>query len=464
MSKNTLYDKVFEQNTIDKLPNGQTQLFINTHLIHEVTSPQGFDILREKNIQVLCKDRTFATVDHIIPTEKFTSESLKDKSAKAMYDALIKNVKEFDVTFFNRDSKKQGIAHVVAPERGIIKPGSTVVCGDSHTSTHGAFGCIAFGIGSTEVGFVLATQTLPAKRLKVRKIQFEGTLQKGVTSKDLIMYLISILGVQGGVGFAYEFCGKVIEDMSMEARMSMCNMSIEAGARVGYINPDETTYKYLQGKEYAPSKDKWADAIKYYDSIKSDSDAIYDDVVIINIDSISPVVTFGVTPAHAICINDSLPKPTNDELKDAIDFMDITDKHSLVGLKIDVAFLGSCTNSRIEDLRAGAEIIKIMNKKVPKHVRFLVVPGSEEVKAIAEQEGIDKIYKEAGAIWREPGCSMCLGMNPDKLTQNQRCISSSNRNFKGRQGHPTGKTHLASAYTVTASALSGAIVNPQDFL
>jgi len=464
MSKNTLYDKVFEKHTIGILPNGQTQLFIDTHLIHEVTSPQGFATLREKNIEVLFKDRTFATVDHIIPTQKFTSESIKDTKAKTMYDTLCKNVKDFDITFFNRGSNKQGIVHVVAPERGITKPGITMVCGDSHTSTHGAFGNISFGIGSTEVGFVLATQTLPVKKLKVKKIVFDGKLQKGVGAKDLVMHMISKLGVEGGVGYAYEYSGQAIEDMSMESRMSVCNMSIEAGARVGYINPDKTTFEYLKNKEYSPKGDDWQKAINYWKQISSDEDATYDEIVNIDISSLEPVVTYGVTPSQAIALDKKLPSSDTEELKDAYKYMDLENKDTLLGLKIDVAFLGSCTNSRIQDLREGAKMIQIMDKKVPDGVSLLVVPGSEEVKQIAQKEGLDKIFIDAGAQWREPGCSMCLGMNPDRLVGSQRCISSSNRNFKGRQGSPNGKTHLASPYTVVASALSGEIVNPRDIL
>jgi 3-isopropylmalate/(R)-2-methylmalate dehydratase large subunit len=464
MSKNTLYDKVFDKNTMAILPNGQTQLFITTHLIHEVTSPQGFDTLREKNLKVLFTNRTFATVDHIVPTEKFTANTIVDIKARDMYNKLCDNTKEFGITFFNRDSGKQGIAHVVAPELGITKPGSTIVCGDSHTSTHGAFGAIAFGIGSSEVGFTLATQTLPTKRLKVRKIEFIGKLQKGVVSKDLVMYMIAKLGVEAGVGYAYEYTGEVIDNMSMEARMSICNMSIEAGARVGYVNPDNTTFEYLKDKEYSPKGDEFEKAVKEWSSFHSDNDAIYDDIVKIDISSLEPVVTFGVTPSHAISLNEKIPKATNDELKDAINFMDLKDKDTLIGLKIDVAFLGSCTNSRIEDLRDGASIITKMKKKVEENTTLLVVPGSQQVKAQAEKEGIDKIFKDAGALWREPGCSMCLGMNPDKLVGEQRAISSSNRNFKGRQGSPTGKTHLASAYTVVASALNGYITNPKEVL
>ena len=461
MSKHTLYDKVFEKYTIGTLPNGQTQLFIDTHLIHEVTSPQGFTTLKDKNISMLFKDRTFATVDHIIPTEKFTSESIKDTLAKKMYDTLCNNTKEHGLPFFNRGSKRQGIVHVIAPELGITKPGITMVCGDSHTSTHGAFGAIAFGVGSTEVGFVLATQSLPTKRLKVRKIEFTGKLQDGVGAKDLVLFMTSRLGVQGGVGYAYEYSGEVVSSMSMEGRLTLCNMSIEAGARVGYVNPDEITFEYLKDREFSPKGEKWEQAIAHWREISSSENAQYDDVVSFNISDLEPMVTYGVNPSQAISLNQITPKATTTELQDAYQYMQITEEASLLGIKIDVAFLGSCTNSRIEDLREGAKIIQKSNQKVANGVDLMVVPGSESVKAQAEKEGLDKIFIGAGASWREPGCSMCLGMNPDKLIGGQRCISSSNRNFKGRQGSSTGKTHLASPSVVVASALYGKIVNPR---
>ena len=461
MSKNTLYDKVFEKYTIGTLPNGQTQLFIDTHLIHEVTSPQGFTTLRDKNISMLFKDRTFATVDHIIPTEKFTSESIKDTLARKMYDTLCANTKEHGLPFFNRGSNKQGIVHVVAPELGITKPGITMVCGDSHTSTHGAFGAIAFGVGSTEVGFVLATQSLPVKRLKVRKVEFTGTLKAGVGAKDLVLFMTAKLGVQGGVGYAYEYSGEVISSMSMEGRLTLCNMSIEAGARVGYVNPDETTFDYLKNREFSPKGEKWEQAVAHWREISSSVNAEYDDIVTFDVNDLEPVVTFGINPSQAISLGENTPTADSAELQDAYKYMDLRENASLVGVTIDVAFLGSCTNSRIEDLREGASIIQKSNKKVANSVEFLVVPGSEAVKAQAEKEGLDKIFLGAGASWREPGCSMCLGMNPDKLVGGQRCISSSNRNFKGRQGSSTGKTHLASPSVVVASALYGKIVNPR---
>ena len=300
MSKNTLYDKVFAKYSVGELSNGQTQLFIDTHLIHEVTTPQGFDTLREKGLKVLFPNRTFGTVDHIIPTEKFTADSISDALARKMYEKLCENVNEFKVPFFDRGSHRQGIVHVIGPELGITKPGITMVCGDSHTSTHGAFGNISFGIGSTQVGFVLSTQTLPTKKLKVRKIDFLGSLQEGVTPKDLVLFMIAKLGVEGGVGYAYEYSGEVIEQMSMEGRMTLCNMSIEGGTRVGYVNPDEITYDYLKGREYSPKGEEWDKAIAHWNSIKSDADAVYDDVVTLDISDLEPVVTYGVNPSQAI--------------------------------------------------------------------------------------------------------------------------------------------------------------------
>ena len=452
----SLFQKVWDAHTVRVLPNGQTQLFIGMHLIHEVTSPQAFAMLRELNIKVAFPQRTFATVDHIIPTEgDARKRPLEDPMAEEMFQAIERNTKENGITFFNPETERQGVVHIVGPEQGVTQPGSTIACGDSHTATHGAFGAIAFGIGTSQVRDVLATQTMSIAPFKVRKVEITGKLNEGVYAKDVILYIISKLGVNGGIGYAYEFCGDVIKNMSMEGRMTVCNMAIEGGARVGYINPDETTYAYLKGKPYAP-KD-WDKAVAYWNSIRSDADAVYDDVVTFKGEDIEPMVTWGITPEQAIGISQSIPAVTNEVMAEALEYTGFAAGDKMDGKKVDVVFIGSCTNGRIEDFREAAKYAK--GRKVAAGVRALAVPGSYNVKKQAEAEGLDKIFIEAGFEWREPGCSMCLAMNPDKLVGRQISASTSNRNFKGRQGSATGRTLLVSPVMAVAAAVTGTITD-----
>ncbi|MGE4267752.1 MAG: 3-isopropylmalate dehydratase large subunit [Deferribacterales bacterium] len=452
----SLLQKVWDAHTVRVLPNGQTQLFIGMHLIHEVTSPQAFAMLKEQNIKVAFPQRTFATVDHIIPTEgDARKRPLADPMAEEMFQAIERNTKENSITFFNPETERQGVVHIVGPEQGVTQPGTTIACGDSHTATHGAFGAIAFGIGTSQVRDVLATQTMAIAPFKVRKVEITGKLNEGVYAKDVILYIISKLGVNGGIGYAYEFCGDVIKNMSMEGRMTVCNMAIEGGARVGYINPDETTYAYLKGKPYAP-KD-WDKAVAYWNSMKSDADAVYDDVVTFKGEDIEPMVTWGITPEQAIGISQSIPAVTNEVMAEALEYTGFAAGEKMDGKKVDVVFIGSCTNGRIEDFREAAKYAK--GRKVAAGVRALAVPGSYNVKKQAEAEGLDKIFIEAGFEWREPGCSMCLAMNPDKLVGRQISASTSNRNFKGRQGSATGRTLLVSPVMAVAAAVTGTITD-----
>ena len=466
MSERTLYDKVWDKHTVSKLESGQDQVFIGLHLIHEVTTPQAFAMLEELDASVAFPDRTVATVDHIIPTLSLL-RPLEDQQAELMMASLEQNVEKFGIRFLNKNSQMQGIVHVIGPELGLSQPGMTIACGDSHTSTHGAMGALGFGIGTTEVGHVLASQTLSLNRLKVRRIEVNGDLQGGVLPKDVILRIIHDLGIKGGIGHAYEYAGTVFDNMDMEGRMTVCNMSIEGGARIGYVNPDKTTFDYLSGREFAPKCDDFKKAQVFWESIASDTDAKYDDTFEILADSIEPMVTWGINPGQSIGLSDSLPDPSvfsGEDIKTAekgFEFMGLRPGTPIRDTKIDVAFLGSCTNSRISDLREGARIIS--GKKVNSKVRMLVVPGSQKVKRQAEEEGLDKIFEEAGAEWRDAGCSMCLGMNPDKLIGAERSISSSNRNFIGRQGSPRGKTHLASPAIVAASAIEGRIADPREF-
>lgn len=464
MSKGTLYDKVWEKHVVGKLPTGQIQVFAGRHFMHDVTSAPAFDMLRERNLCVKHPELTFAVADHVVPT-KDISRPFEDEQAELVTQTLEKNTKENGINFFSPDSGKQGVCHVTFPEQGLIWPGQLVVCGDSHTCTYGAFGALAFGIGTTQVSHVLSTQTLAIDKLKVRKISFTGKLKKGTTSKDLALYMIMKLGVKGGVGFAYEFGGEVVENMDMEERMTLCNLAVEGGARLGYINPDEKTFKYLKLKNNSPKKD-FDKALEYWRSIVSDSNAEYDDVFNIDVSSLNPIVTWGVNPEQAIELNEKIPLleefegKQKEEAADALRHMNLNPGESLVGLPVDVVFIGSCTNGRLSDLKAASEILK--GKKVS--VKTLVVPGSELVKKKAEDLGLDKIFLGAGAEWRSPGCSMCLAMNPDKLVGSQRSASTSNRNFKGRQGSPKGRTHLMSPYIAAASAIEGRITNPTKYL
>ena len=467
MSQNTLFDKVWDLHKVADLPGGSSQIFIGLHLIHEVTSPQAFGALKDKNLKVKFPSRTIATVDHIVPTDN-QSRPFKDTLAEQMIDTLEKNCKKHKIKFFNIGSGSQGIVHVVAPELGLTQPGMTIACGDSHTSTHGAFGSIAFGIGTSQVRDVLASQTLAMNKLKVRQIWCKNRLSEGVFAKDLVLHIINKLGVKAGVGYAYEFSGPAIDLLSMEERMTICNMSIEGGARCGYVNPDQITFKYIQERQFAPKNENWARAVEWWQSLASEKDAKYDDVVLIDASQVEPTVTWGITPGQSIGVSQKIPELKELSIDDqfiageAYEYMGLSPGQAIKNTPIDVCFIGSCTNGRISDLRVAAEIIQ--NHKVSPNVKAFVVPGSEKVAKAAIEEGLDKIFKEAGFQWREPGCSMCLAMNPDKLTGNQVSASSSNRNFKGRQGSPSGRTLLMSPAMVAAAAIEGKVSDVREFL
>lgn len=467
MSKGTLFDKVWDLHTVGTLPSGLTQLFIGLHLIHEVTSPQAFAMLKERGLKVLFPQRTIATVDHIVPTEN-QARPFVDSMAEDMIQALEKSCQENDITFYNIGSGNQGIVHVIAPELGLTQPGMTIACGDSHTSSHGAFGAIAFGIGTSQVRDVLASQTLALSKLKVRKIEVNGNLKPGVYAKDVILHIIRTLGVKGGVGYAYEFAGTTFTQMNMEERMTVCNMAIEGGARCGYVNPDQITYDYLKNRDFAPKDADWEKAVTWWDSLSSHADAEYDDVVIFNAEDIPPTVTWGITPGQGIGVDEKVP--TAAELleedrfiaEEAYRYMDLYPGQPIQGTKIDVCFIGSCTNGRISDLREAAKIAQ--GRQVAAGVKAFVVPGSERVKKEAEAEGLDQIFIAAGFEWREPGCSMCLAMNPDKLQGRQISASSSNRNFKGRQGSSSGRTLLMSPAMVATAAIKGEVADVRELL
>jgi len=467
MSSRTLFDKVWDLHTVGFLPSGQTQLFIGLHLIHEVTSPQAFAMLRERGLKVLFPDRTVATVDHIVPTEN-QARPFADVLAEEMMQHLEKSCQEHDIRFYNIGCGSQGIVHVIAPEQGLTQPGMTIACGDSHTSTHGAFGAIAFGIGTSQVRDVLASQTLALSKLKVRKIEVNGNLLPGVYAKDVILHIIRTLGVKGGVGYAYEFAGTTFEQMSMEERMTVCNMAIEGGARCGYINPDQVTFEYLKGRDFAPQGADWEQAVQWWNSIRSDQDAVYDDVISFDAAEIAPTVTWGITPGQGIAVTEVVPTP--DTLPDteraiaqeAYQYMHLNPGSPIQGTKVDVCFIGSCTNGRLSDLREAAKFAQ--GHHVASGVKAFVVPGSERVKKQAEAEGLDKIFLDAGFEWREAGCSMCLAMNPDKLEGSQLSASSSNRNFKGRQGSSTGRTLLMSPAMVVAAAIKGEVADVRELM
>ena len=464
MAGRTLYDKIWQSHSVGTLPTGQTQLFIGLHLIHEITTAPAFDMLREKGMDVPFRERTFATIDHIVPTD-LRKRPFLDPEAEELTQALEKNVAQFGVEFFGLDSMNQGIVHVIGPQLGLTQPGMTLACGDSHTSTHGAFGTLAFGIGTSQVRDVLATQTLAMDKLKVRRINVTGEMGTGVYPKDVILYIIRRLGVGGGKGFAYEYGGPVIDRMNMEERMTVCNMSIEGGALVGYVNPDQTTFDYLKGRPHVPKGDGFERAIAYWKSVASDADAEYDDVVTYDGKEIEPTVTWGINPGQSVGISETLPKPEEsvdpDGVKKAYEHMGWKPGAPILGTPVNVAFIGSCTNGRLADLRAAAKIAK--GRKVNPAVRALVVPGSAEVKKLAEQEGLHEVFIEAGFQWREAGCSMCLAMNPDKLNGREISASSSNRNFIGRQGSPQGRTLLMSPVMVAAAALNGKVVDVREY-
>ena len=463
----TLYDKIFESHLVHKQDDGTCLIYIDRHLVHEVTSPQAFEGLRMNNRKVFSPESTLAVADHNVPTTD-RSKPIENKDSKLQYETLEKNCKDFGLNFFGLNDIRQGIVHVIGPEQGFTQPGMTIVCGDSHTATHGAFGAIAAGIGTSEVEHVLATQTLLQSKLKNMKIEVNGKLSTGVTAKDIILTVIGILGTAGGGGYALEFSGEVIKNLTMEERMTVCNMAIEAGSRVGIIEPDEKTFEFLKGKPMAPKGEQWDKAMEHWATLKSDSDAKYDKTITLKGEEIIPSVTWGTSPEDVLPINASIP--SLDEIHDkdkkqavirSLEYMGLNPKDKLEDISIDKVFIGSCTNGRIEDLRAAASILK--GNKVSKNVTGYVVPGSGLVKKQAEEEGLDKIFIDAGLEWREAGCSMCLGMNPDQLKPKERCASTSNRNFEGRQGMD-GRTHLMSPAMAAAAAIEGKLTDVRKFL
>lgn len=462
MSAGTLYDKVWDLHRVAELPGGSTQLFIGLHLIHEVTSPQAFAGLRDLGLSVLHPERTVATVDHIVPTTN-QARPFADPLAEAMLETLERNCADHGITLHGLGSGRQGIVHVIAPELGLTQPGMTVACGDSHTSTHGAFGAIAFGIGTSQVRDVLASQSLAMTKLKVRRIWVDGQLQRGVYAKDLVLHVIRSLGVKAGVGYAYEFAGPAIDALSMEERMTLCNMAIEGGARCGYVNPDATTFAYLEGRPYAPAGPAWERAVAWWQSLASGASAVFDDQVDFDASTIAPTITWGITPGQGIGVDEAVPSLEQTEpderpiAEEAYRYMDLAPGTPIAGLAVDVCFIGSCTNGRLSDLQAAAAVAK--GRQVAAGITAFVVPGSEQVAAAAEAEGLDVIFREAGFQWREPGCSMCLAMNPDRLEGRQISASSSNRNFKGRQGSATGRTLLMSPAMVAAAAVTGHVAD-----
>ena len=441
----TLFDKIWDAHLVHSDPNAASILYIDRHLVHEVTSPQAFEGLRNTNRKVRSPERTLAVADHNIPTSN-RSEGIKDEESRIQVETLAKNASDFSVPYFNMEDIRQGIVHVIGPEQGFTQPGMTIVCGDSHTATHGAFGALAFGIGTSEVEHVLATQTLIQKPAKNMLVEVNGSLPPGVTAKDIILEIIGKIGTAGGTGYVIEYAGSTIRDLSMEGRMTICNMSIEAGARAGMIAPDEKTYEYLKGKPMSPSGDNWIKALEWWKSLPSDENAIYDKKISIDASKLVPTVTWGTSPEDTAPITGTVPDPKNEKdlaikakLERALSYMDLKPGQKISEIKIDTVFIGSCTNSRIEDLRAASKIVK--GKKVSNEIRAMIVPGSGLVKEQAEKEGLDAIFKEAGFDWREPGCSMCLAMNADRLSPGERAASTSNRNFEGRQGR-LGRTHL----------------------
>jgi 3-isopropylmalate/(R)-2-methylmalate dehydratase large subunit len=457
----TLFHKVWNAHAVRALASGQTQLFVGLHLIHEVTSPQAFDMLRQHGWGVAYPERTFATVDHIVPTSSLKRPFL-DITAEQMTSALERNCRQFGIELYApgaSGAEHQGIVHVIGPELGLTQPGMTIACGDSHTSTHGALGAIAFGIGTSQVRDVLASQCLSLDPLKVRRIEVNGQLGPGVYAKDVILTIIRKLGVNGGNGYAYEYAGSTIDRMTIEERMTICNMSIEGGARVGYVNPDETTYAFLKGRKFAPQGGAFDRAVEWWRSLASDADATYDDRVTIDAASIEPTVTWGINPGQSVGVSESIGATADEE---ALAFMGFEAGKRVEGTRIDVAFIGSCTNGRLSDLEEAARIVQ--GRHVAKHVKALVVPGSQSVSRAAVAKGLDQIFTKAGFEWRGAGCSMCLAMNPDRLEGQQVCASSSNRNFKGRQGSPTGRTLLMSPAMVAAAAVSGEVVDVRPML
>jgi len=456
--KNTIYDKIWNDHLIHLQDDGSSLLFVDRHLVHEVTSPQAFEGLRNSNRNVRQPSLTLAVADHNVPTTD-RSKGISDEDSRIQVETLEKNCKEFDIQLFGMNDKRQGIVHIIGPEQGFTQPGNVIVCGDSHTATHGAFGALAFGIGTSEVEHVLATQTLVQKKAKNFRINVNGNLPIGVTSKDIILQIIGKIGTAGGTGYVIEYAGNLISSLSVEQRMTICNMTIEAGARAGLIQPDEKIFEYLKGKPMSPKKDNWDKALEYWGSLKSDPEANFDKEISLEGAEIKPMVTWGTSPQDVVEIDGKVPNPNNEKDEDkkksilrSLDYMGLKPDTNIKDIKIDKVFIGSCTNGRIEDIRDAAKILK--DKKIAPHVNAIIVPGSGLVKEQAEQEGLDKIFIESGFEWREPGCSMCLAMNADKLKSGERCASTSNRNFEGRQGRG-GRTHLVSPAMAAAAAISG---------
>ena len=454
----TLYDKIWSEHLVHEQDDGTSLLFVDRHLIHEVTSPQAFEGLRKSNRKVRQPNLTLAVADHNVPTTD-RSKGISDEESKIQVETLEANCKEFGVELFSMGDKRQGIVHVTGPEQGFTQPGTIIVCGDSHTATHGAFGALAFGIGTSEVEHVLATQTLVQKKSKNFRINVNGNLPIGVTSKDVILQIIGKIGTAGGTGYVLEYAGNLIKSLSVENRMTICNMTIEGGARAGLIEPDEKVFNYLKGKPMSPKKENWNKALEYWNTLKSDDGANFDKEINLYGEDIKPMVTWGTSPQDVVTIDENVPNPDNERDPDkknsierSLKYMGLRANTKVKDIKIDKVFIGSCTNGRIEDLREAAKILK--NKKIANHVNAMVVPGSGLVKQQAEQEGLDKIFIKSGFEWREPGCSMCLAMNADKLKPEERCASTSNRNFEGRQGRG-GRTHLVSPGMAAAAAISG---------
>ena len=454
----TLFQKVWDAHAVRTLPSGQTQLFVGLHLVHEVTTPQAFDMMRQQGWRVAFPERTFATVDHIVPTSSQRRPFL-DLMAEEMTTALERNCREAGIRLWAPDNDNQGIVHVIGPELGLTQPGMTIACGDSHTSTHGALGAIAFGIGTSQVRDVLASQCLALDPLNVRRIDISGRLNRGVYAKDVILTIIRRLGVQGGVGFAYEYGGSTIDAMTIDERMTICNMSIEGGARIGYVNPDDTTYAFLRGRRFSPAGDAFDRAVAWWRQMASDTSATYADRVTFDATAIEPTVTWGINPGQSVAVSEPIDGDPDDE---AFAFMGFRPGQRVRGTRIDVAFIGSCTNGRLSDLEDAAHVVR--GHHVAPHVKALVVPGSQAVRRAAEAHGLHDVFIEAGFEWRGAGCSMCLGMNQDRLEGRQVSASSSNRNFKGRQGSPTGRTLLMSPAMVAAAAIAGEVVDVREML
>ena len=462
----TLYDKIWDEHLVYERQDGTSLLYVDRHLIHEVTSPQAFEGLRLGKRKIRKPNLNLAVADHNVPTTD-RSKGIDDKESKIQVDALRNNCKEFGIEFFDMNDKRHGIVHIIGPEQGFTQPGTVIVCGDSHTATHGAFGALAFGVGTSEVEHVLATQTLIQKKSKNFRLIVNGKLSIGVTAKDVILKIIGTIGTAGGTGFVIEFAGDVIKNLSIEERMTVCNMTIEGGARAGLIEPDKKTFEYLKGKPMSPKHNNWNKALEHWSNLKSDDDCKFDKEVVIKGEDIVPQVTWGTSPQDVVPVNGFVPNPDQEKDKDrkvamerSLNYMGLQPNTKITDIKIDKVFIGSCTNGRIQDLREAAKLLK--DKKIAKHVNAIVVPGSGLVKGQAEEEGLDKIFKNSGFEWREPGCSMCLAMNADKLNPKERCASTSNRNFEGRQGRG-GRTHLVSPAMAVAAAINGHLSDVRKF-